>query len=65
MQLQLHLGRDITDLVQKNGTTVCQFEPSDFVPDRTAKSALYVAKQLTLKNAVGQGTAINLHQRPL
>ena len=62
-QLRLGLQRKIADLVQKNGSFVCQLEASAFLSHGSGKGPLLVAKQLALDQSRGNGGAVHLDQR--
>jgi hypothetical protein len=64
-----HLGLEkhwhISNLVQQHGALVGHLELTLFRPVGTGKSALLVTKQLAFEKFPGDGSAINLDERPI
>ena len=60
-QLDLHLGRQVADLVEEDGRAVGQFEASDLPRERTREGALLATEQLALDQGRGDGRAIHTH----
>ena len=58
-ELDLHLGQQLTDLVQEQGALVRGLEPALAVPDRAGKGPLDMAEQLAFDQAVRDGRAVD------
>src|SRR5437867_2720458 len=58
-KLYLNGWRKFADLIQKQGAAIGRFNHSFPLNVRTGKSALFMAKELTLQKGFGNGIAVN------
>src|SRR5262249_6839192 len=61
----LELQRDITDFIQKQRAMVRQLRPAGLRRDRTGEGAPLMPEQFAFQETDGNGSAVDLHQRPL
>jgi hypothetical protein len=59
----LQAGRNISHLVQEQGSLVGHFEATNLLRDSAGKSALLVAKKLAFQKIEGNSSAIQLYER--
>ncbi len=64
-QLALQHERHVADLVQEDCAAHCRLEQSFVVADRPGECAFDMAKQLGFEQLLGNGRAIDRHERPL
>ena len=62
-QLHLQRGRHLADLVEEQGAAVRRLEPSWPRCDRAGERPLGVAEQLALEQVLGDGPAVDRHER--
>ncbi len=58
-QLGLEFGRNLTDLVKKQRSPVCQLDPPDLAADGAGEGAFLMPEQFALKQAGGDGGAVD------
>ena len=63
-QLDLHVGRQVADLVEEQRAAVGQLEAAEPPRDRAGERALLVAEQLRLEHAGRERGAVHAHERP-
>src|SRR5690349_7573878 len=59
-QSHLGLGGQLADFVQKKDPPVCPLEAPALLGDRSGEGPLFVAKQLTVDEAIRYGAAVDL-----
>ena len=59
-KLDLHGAGDLTDFIEKEGTTIGQLKSPRLGAHRAGEGALFVAEELTLHELFGDGCAVNL-----
>src|SRR5260221_12719647 len=64
-QLHLHGERQVRDLVEEERAAVCCLEESVAVLRRPGEGALLVAEEFALHQVLGDGAAVDRHERPL
>ena len=64
-ELDLHLDRDLADLVEEQRAAVGELEAARLGADRAGEGALLVAEQLGLHQRLGDGGAVDLDERPV
>jgi hypothetical protein len=64
-ELDLHLGRHLSELVEEQGPAVGDLEEARLVADRAGESAPLVAEQLVLQEVVGDRAAVDVHEELL
>ena len=63
-QFDLHIRRQVTNLVKEDGRVVREFEPPDPPCDRIGKGAALAAEQLAFHERRGNRRAVHAHHRP-
>src|SRR4029078_3005184 len=63
-ELDLHLDRDLADLVEEQRAAVGELEPAGLARRRAGERALLVAEQLGLHQRLGDRRAVHLDERP-
>ena len=63
-ELGLKFGRKVAHFVEKQSALMSQFQPSDFLGDRTGKGASFMAKQLAFEQAGGDRGTVQLDESP-
>ena len=61
-QLHLHVQRQVTNFVQKNGTAVGQFKTPNAVGHGAGKGAFAMTKQFAFQQIFGNGCTIDGHK---
>ena len=61
-QLDLHVQREIADLIQEQGAAMGQFKASDTIRQSASEGTFAVAEQLTFHQFFGYGGAIQRHK---
>src|SRR5262245_60792945 len=61
-ELRLEIGWNFTDLVEKKGSTIREFESSDSVTNSPCERAPYMTKEFTLEQLSGKRGAVHLYQ---
>src|SRR5712692_9639185 len=62
-QLRLQLERDLADLVQEEGSSICHLEASDALSAGARECALLVPEELTFQETGRNGCAVELDER--
>ncbi len=60
-QLDLHVGWQVADLVEKDRRAIRQFEPADLLRQRAGEGALLPAEQLALDERARNRRAVDAH----
>src|SRR6202035_557935 len=63
-QFGLQCQWNISDLIQEEGPFVSQFKATDSVRDSSRKCTLLMAEKLTFQQIEGNGSTIQLYERP-
>ena len=63
-QLDLHVERQVADLVEEDRRVIRQLEASDLSRERAGEGALLAAEQLALDERRGNRRAVHAHHRP-
>jgi hypothetical protein len=63
-EFRLQLQWDVTDFIQKQRTSICQFQPANFLPNRAGEGSSLVSEEFTLQEACGNGCAVELDKIP-
>src|SRR5579872_5079845 len=61
-QLDLHLWRDVPNLIEEQRPLVCELDPAWFARDRSGEGTLFIPEELTLQESVRQSSAVELHE---
>src|SRR5262245_57679700 len=61
-ELRLEIGWNVTDLVEKKGPPIREFESSDSVTNSPCERAPYMTKEFTLEQLSGKRGAVHLDQ---
>jgi hypothetical protein len=64
-KLRLHVGRELTYLIQKDRTPVGQLEAPFFLCDGAGETPLLMTEELTLEEMLTQGSTVDGNERPV